>query len=254
MSRRHRIDAAIEAFFAGNGAGEEQASLASFAEKLRSVASGPVPAPSAMLATMLAEGFSTEKGDLLATAASNVPGPATQAVGLPTWRKRRRVVGEFIVGLSVGAKAAFGISMAAASVTAAGAAGALPAPAQHVVSAAVEATTPFEFPDRANDKADFGKRVSTDARDGGVDGKVISEEAKHNGDAHRADGAGHGNKPTDLGQNGLDQANGTPAAGHVPTSLPSGKPDAAGSQAGTAGSGNAPDPVPAGPPTDTPPA
>lgn len=138
------------------------------------------------------------------------------------------LIAEFIAGLSVAAKATFGVTMAAASVTAAGAAGALPAPAQNAVSAAVEAVTPFSFPDKANDKADFGGKVSTDARDGGVDGKEVSEDAKQNGEANRADGAG---QPTDPGQNGLDKANTTPAAGHVPTSVPSGKPAAAGAPA-----------------------
>jgi hypothetical protein len=33
------------------------------------------------------QGFSTDKGDLPATAASNVPGPARQVAGLPKWRK-----------------------------------------------------------------------------------------------------------------------------------------------------------------------
>ena len=147
MSRHHHIDdTAIEAFFTGNGAGDELAPLTAFADELRGMASGPAPAPSVQLATMLAEGFSTEKGDLLATAASNVPGPAPQVAGLPKWRRKRMVIAEFIAGLSVAAKAAFGVSMAAASVTAAGAAGALPAPVQHAVAAAVEAATPVLVP------------------------------------------------------------------------------------------------------------
>lgn len=44
------------------------------------------------------------------------------------------------------AKAGFGISAAAAAVTAGGAAGVLPAPAQHGVAATVSAVTPFSFP------------------------------------------------------------------------------------------------------------
>ena len=263
MFRRNDIDdAAIEAFFTGNGAGDELASLAGFAEELRAAATGPVPAPSAQLAAMLAEGFSTEQGDLSATAASNVPGPAPQAAGLPKWRKKK-MIGEFLAGLSVATKAAFGITMAAASVTAAGAAGALPEPAQNAVAAAVEAVTPFSFPEEADDNADFGERVSTDARDGGVDGSQISEEAKRNGDAHRPNGAGESNRPADAGQVGLDKANTTPAAGHAPTSVPAGKPATAGAPA-TAGSqsstgistanetpaaGHTPEAVPASPAT-----
>ena len=266
MFRRHRIDdAAAEAFVTGNGADEELVPLAAFADELRAMAAGPPPAASLQLAAMLAEGFSTDKGDLLVTAASSVPGPAVQVAGLPKWRTRRMIITEFIAGLSVATKAAFGIGMAAASVTAAGAAGALPAPAQHAVSAAVEAATPFSFPDKANDNADFGGTVSTDAHDGGVDGKDVSEDAKHNGDAHRADGAGTpagAGQPTDPGQNGLDQANTTPAAGHVPTSVPAGQPAAAGAQGstgldtanGTPAAGHTPESVPVGAPADTPPA
>ncbi|MGH9153414.1 MAG: hypothetical protein ACRD03_13675, partial [Acidimicrobiales bacterium] len=187
MLRRTQIDdAAIEAYFTGNGAGEEFVALAALAEDFCTMTNGAIPVPAAQLATMMAEGFSTESGDLSATAASNVPGPAPQAAGLPKWRKKK-MIGEFIAGLSVAAKATFGISMAAASVTAAGAAGALPDPAQNVVSAAVEAITPFSFPDSADERADFGERVSTDARDGGVDGGAVSEEAKDNGEADGAE-------------------------------------------------------------------
>lgn len=253
IRRTHIDDAAFEAHLTGNDAGELPA-LAAFAEDLRTLTSGPAPVPSAQLAAMMAEGFSTEQGDLPATAASNVPGPAPQVAGLPKWRKRR-VIGEFIAGLSVAAKAAFGVSMAAASVTAAGAAGALPEPAQNAVSAAVETVTPFSFPDKASDNADFGKRVSTDARDGGVDGKAVAEDAKGNGN-------GEGSRPAEPGQNGLDKANTTPAAGLVPTSVPTGQPATAGSQSSTGtataaetpAAGHLPESVPAGPPSETPPA
>ena len=258
-------DAAIEALCTGGDAGAELAELAVFTDELYGRGAGSVPTPSVALAAMLAEGFFTEKGDLPATAASNVPGPAPQAAGLPKWRKRK-MIGEFLAGLSVAAKATFGISMAAASVTAAGAAGVLPDPAQNAVSAAVEAMTPFSFPDKASDKADFGGRVSTDATDGGVDGEVISEEAKENGEANRADDAG---RPEAPGQTGLDKANETPAAGRVPTSVPAGKPATApsaptgtGSQSSTGldtagdtpAAGYTPESVPAGPPATTPPA
>lgn len=165
---------------------------------------------------------------------------------------------EFLAGLSVAAKAAFGVSMAAASVTAAGAAGVLPAPAQSAVAGAVEAVTPFSFPDGAADEAEFGERVSTDARDGGVDGRAVADEAKENGDGDGDEGG----RPAEPGQNGLDQANTTPAAGRVPTSVPAGRPDAAGSQGSTGtdragqtpAADHVPSSVPAGPPAETPPA
>ena len=259
MFRNPLDDAAIEAFFTGQPADEELAPLAGLVEDLRSMTSGPAPVPSMQLAKMLAEGFSTANGDLLATAESNVPGPAPQAAGLPKWRKKKMIITELLAGLSVAAKAGFGITAAAAAVTAGGAAGVLPGPAQHGVATTVEAVTPFSFPDKANVKADFGGTVSTDATDGGVDGKTVSTDAKLNAEAKLNADA---NRPADPGQNGLDQANTTPAAGRAPTSVPSGQPATAGTQssaglttaASTPAAGHVPTSVPAGPPASTPPA
>lgn len=241
MSRRHNIDdATIEALLTGHDADEDLTSVMSFVEDVRITARGPVPVPSAQLATMLVEGFSTEKGDLLVTAASNVPGPARQAAGPPKWRKT--VIG-FIAGLSIATKAALGIGVAAAGVTAAGAAGALPEPAEDAVGTVVEAVTPFSF----------GKKVSADARDGGVDAKAVSEDAKHNGQARRPaspDDVGRPAEHGQHGQHGLDRANQTPASGHAPTSVPAGRPATTpGGEhtAETAAAGHRPDSVPAGP-------
>ncbi len=77
MFRRPPLDdATIEAFFTGQPAGEELAPLAGLVDDLHAMTNGPAPVTSMQLAAMLAEGFSTAKGDLLATAASNVTGPA----------------------------------------------------------------------------------------------------------------------------------------------------------------------------------
>ena len=159
------------------------------------------------------------------------------------------IIAELLAGLSVAAKAGFGIT----------AAGVLPAPAQHSVAATVEAVTPFSFPDKANAKADFGGTVSTDATDGGVDGKAVSTDAKLNAEATLN---AELNRPADPGQKGLDQANATPAAGRAPTAVPSGRPATAGTQssaglttaASTPAAGHVPTSVPAGPPASTPPA
>lgn len=243
MFRRHHIDdRSIEAFLTGNGAADGLASLAPLAEELRSLSRGPVPVPSAALATMMAEGFSPGPDDLAAAGADSVAMPA-QPAGRALSRRAKTAVG----GLGLAAKAAFGISLAAASVTAAGAAGALPRPAQHVVATVIDAATPFSFPDRADHNADFGKKVSTDAHDGGVDGTTVSQDAKHNGDAHRPDAGkpdapgapGATGKPDDPGQDGRDRANTTPAAGHVPTTSPSGTPG----HGGTSDGSTAPDAV-----------
>jgi len=210
MPRRHDLDDdTIEALFAGRmPAGEELGSLVGFVEETRSAARGPAPVPSPQLAAVFAEGLSTDKRDLPATAASNVTGPAPQVAGLPKWRRRKMAIPQFLAGLGLAAKAALATGVAAASVTAAGAAGVLPEPAQNAVSGVVRAATPFEFPDKASDKADHGKRVSTDANDGtpGVDGQQVSDDAKQQG--------------ADASQNGLDRANQTPAAGHAPTAVP----------------------------------
>ena len=222
----------------------------------------------------MAEGFSTEKGDLPATAASNVTGPAPQAAGLPKWRKKMLItellaglVAKF-AGLGMVAKAGLGLTLAATSTTAAGAVGALPDPAQHAVATAVAAATPFTFPDSEKEAKDakdakqakdnFGATVSADATDGvpGVDGQVVSDAAKAKAkhDDTSGDAADNGVGPSTAGSTGLDRANETPAAGHAPTSVPArnGAADAPGSPSanglGTANStpaaGKAPTSVP----------
>ena len=230
---QHIGDAAIEAFFTGNGAGGELASLVALAEDLRGMARGPLPAPSAELARLLTDGFALT---------GNLPAPAPSEAR-PT---RRTALAR--------ALAAFGV--VAAGLTVGGAAGALPGPAQDLVSSTVAAVTPFSFPHSAEDDVRFDERVRTDAHDGGADGRAVSEDAKQNGDANRADGAG---RPEAPGAQGLDRAGETPAAGHVPTSVPSGRPDSAGPPIdpapggpldGVPAPGDPPASVPDGPPAD----
>ncbi len=207
LRRRVLDDETCEAILTGRSpVPEELAGLVLFAEDARALSRGRVLVPGSELQAMFVDGVSAENGDLLVTAASNVHGPAQQVAGLPKRRNKKMTVAGLLAGLSLGAKAALGIGVAAASVTGAAAAGVLPDAAQHAVSSTVNSVSPFEFPDSANDHADFGKKVSDDAtgRDNsapGVDGKTISGDAA---------------------QNGLDTANNTPAAGHVPTSVPSG--------------------------------
>ena len=127
-----------------------------------------------------------------------------------------------LAGLGMAAKATLGLTLAAASVTTAGAVGVLPAPVQHAVATVVDTATPFTFPDEADANADLGAEVSTDATgsaDGtvGVDGSLVSgDDAATDDDAGTNNGVG----PSESGATGLDRANETPAAGHVPTSLP----------------------------------
>jgi hypothetical protein len=143
---------------------EDDAFPAQFAEEVRFAVSGPPPVPSAALASVLAGGVSnptdvhpTDKGDLLATAASNVHGPAPQAAGLPkNWRNESDM--DFSGGLLTGllakvsgigtaAKAAMATVTAVTTMGLAGAAaGVLPGPAQTLVATAVNAATPFQLP------------------------------------------------------------------------------------------------------------
>ncbi|MEW6473985.1 MAG: hypothetical protein AB1679_17175 [Actinomycetota bacterium] len=119
------------------------------------------------------------------------------------------------------AKASVGLTMAAASVTGGAAAGVLPEPVQHAVAGVANAVTPFHFPDQAADPADFGDRVSDDARDDepGVDGSVIADETRQLGEERRAEAGA----PDEPGAEGLDRARQTPAADHLPATLPAGR-------------------------------
>ena len=110
--------------------------LARLVTEVRSVASGPAPRVGAQLAAVLAGGLSTDKGDLSATAASNVPGPGNQAAGLP---KRRKSMLETISAKAALAKAAAVLGGLTIATTGAAAADLLPGPAQNGVAAVIEA-------------------------------------------------------------------------------------------------------------------
>lgn len=100
--------------------------LASFAEDLRIVASGPAPEP---------------RPGLVAAMRQGAPVPSDPSAG----RNNKMLVKTFLGSLA--AKLALGVGVAAASVTAAGAAGVLPDAAQHAIASVVSATTPFDLPD-----------------------------------------------------------------------------------------------------------
>ncbi len=246
-------DASTEAILSGRTSGrpDEFSSVVGFIEDLRGFAQAPVPPPSAALARVLAAGVTTEKGDLPATAASNVTGPAPQAAGLPKWRRKKMsiLIGGLaakLASLSVAAKAAGAMTLATASLGGAAVAG-VP-----VAQDAVAVVTPFSFPEKANEKADHGKTTSTDARDGGVDGSQISDAAKQRAEERRADGdrrPENTGAPEAPGSAGLDKANTTPAAGRAPTSVPASPSTAGAPQSRPSG---APDGTPSGAPEGTP--
>ncbi len=139
--------------------------LVSFGQDVRFACSGPVPVPTPELAALLEHGvvrsgLSIEKGDLLATAASNVHGPAPQVAGLPKWRKEPSMPLAFlsalfgkIAGAGAVAKAAVATVTAAATMTVAGAAaGVLPGPVQGAVGGAINAVSPLNVPTGEADK------------------------------------------------------------------------------------------------------
>lgn len=198
-------DEAIEAILCGRRPAEHGLdSLVTFARDVHAVSDQPAPRPNASLAAVLSAGFSTDKGDLLVTAASNVYGPAEQAAGLPKWRKRNRMLP---TGLFTGlaGKIAAGIVAGLAGVTAVGAAGALPGPAQTAVAHVINTVTPFNLPDGdtsvsisagtnpATPGAGAGIKVDTPA--GGVDAKANASTAGVNASA----GAGASTPSTTAG-------------------------------------------------------
>jgi hypothetical protein len=125
----------------------DSAPLVEFVHEVRAATDGIAPIASPQLARLLTEGFSTDNGDLLATAASNAHGSASQRSGLPKWRQIKMRIAKALAGIGIAAKVAMGVGVAAASVTGAGAAGVLPGPAQSAVANVVEHVTPFSFPD-----------------------------------------------------------------------------------------------------------
>jgi hypothetical protein len=139
-------DVAIDTHLAGYTRGEEISALSSFIVDVRTAAE-TVPTPSSALQAAMAVGFSTEQGDLPATAASNVHGPAQQVAGLPKWRTAKMKIQGLLAGMGIVGKVALGSSVAFAATTGAGAAGVLPGPIQEAVSTAVGTVTPFSMPD-----------------------------------------------------------------------------------------------------------
>ena len=225
-------DRALEALLSGAQAQSGFDWLTPFVEDLERASQEPAPVVKPALALLLKEGFPPANG-----AAPAVTGPAPAAMPPAPSPERavlrpvlRGALGR-VAGLGLVAKAGLGFGLVAASTTAAGAAGVLPGPAQDAVAKVVSAATPFNFPDRASDKADHGRNVSTDATgagDGvvGVDGKPVGDRGKTSpgtpgsgstpGGSPNSTGVG----PSNTGATGLDRANETPAAGNVPTSVP----------------------------------
>lgn len=154
MLRRTHRDDGIESLVIGARNADPQEPLAGFVADIRFVVDGPVPAPTPALAAVLGGGFSAE-------------GPELPAMPRSAGRRRLRMVAEAAIGLTV----------AAAVLTVAGAAGALPRAAQEAVASAVAAVSPFELPGQP-DEEEADKSVSDDR---GIDGESIAEDAARQG-------------------------------------------------------------------------
>lgn len=167
-------DATMERLFAGTPVEDDDLlALAAFVADLRTAAvtSAP-PQPSAALAAVLAGGLKTIDAGDAALGAGSAP---RRLVPRLACRRNRvlRCPGSGLAARLAAAglvtKVAFGATMAAASVAAAGTAGVLPDPVQHAVAGVVRAVTPFEFPDPAGKGRDVGGGSDADTEDGNLE-------------------------------------------------------------------------------------
>lgn len=174
-------DATAETLLRGGPVDAELWPLARAVRAYREVGRQPIE-PSGELATRIATGVFTppaeERGVLTAP--------------ISRWRRIRMAIltglaaaTAKVAGMSAAAKAAAGLSIAAASMGTAGFAGALPDPVQDRFDTVVETVKPDQAPASPDENAEFGERVSEDAKDGGVDGEEISEEARQQGELRR---------------------------------------------------------------------
>lgn len=158
----HLDDAIIDRILSGRRVDGEH-DLTSFMEDVQIALTAP-PVPSAALMGVFADGLSHVKGDLPATAASNVTGPEIQAAGLPQ-RKRKHMLEIALAKLGTMALVAkMGVAAGAVTLgaTAAAAVGTLPAPAQDLASDAA-ARAGIEIP-ASEGRQDANRRQDADRR------------------------------------------------------------------------------------------
>jgi len=192
-------EGAVEAFLAGRDAAAGGGPLVLFAEDLRVAVSGPAPAPAPHLARLLAEGLSIEYRGAPAITGSALPA-APETADRPR-RIRKMTISELLTtlaaklgGLGLAAKAALGLGLATATAATVGAAGVLPAPAQHAVATVVNAT-PLHIPDGTDDH-DATATVTTS---NGTTPPAVSDPATAGDgtDVGSGTGTGTAGQPTD---------------------------------------------------------
>jgi hypothetical protein len=265
--RTHRMldERTVEAVLAGRSlpeGREELHDLAAFCADVRATFDGaPAPAPSDELAAFIAAGTAAE------------PTPLTRRTSRMRAQTLRRVVVTKLATAGLLAKAGMAVAATATVVGGVGAAGALPTPAQDAFDRAVGNEARADLPEEAG----FGQDVSTDARDGGVDGGEISDEARARAEERRDDDGGNGEvDATEAGsERGLENARertadtparvpdetpvGRPAEGEnrAPETTPNGQeipagPPAAGDEGDLDAAGTPPEGTPGGQPEGTP--
>ena len=143
------VEDAFEALLAGRPAPVGAAGLAAFTEAVRSSATRP-GRPNAALAELLATGLLTDQSSpSVRTARSAGSVPERRASRVRTRRRTAMIFPALVAKfLSAGAiaQAATGAAVVVVAVTGAGAAGALPDPAQDTFATVVAAVTPLEAP------------------------------------------------------------------------------------------------------------
>ncbi|MGQ0432073.1 MAG: hypothetical protein ACT452_06675 [Microthrixaceae bacterium] len=108
------------------------------------------PAPSPALAMVFATGLTTDNGDLLATAASNANGSASQTAGLPNWTGRRITMIKDLM-IHVRTRVAAAVLGATVAMAGMGAAGALNAPIRFVSSFGDDTPACVSAPDESTE-------------------------------------------------------------------------------------------------------
>lgn len=166
-------DATLEAILRGvrtpPGA-QDLTALSEAVEAIRRSADEAVP-PTAELARRIA------LGDFAGVA----PSP------LPRGHTVRARLGRRVAAMSLRTRAVVALAAIFTGFTGVAAAGALPDAAQQRVESVVETVTPISF----DDPQEFGEDVAEDARDGGVDGQEVSEDAQELGGKPDDPGEGH---------------------------------------------------------------
>lgn len=207
------------------------ADMADFVMALESAVPDSVR-PSRELEVLLTEGLSPEPADT--EAGVRVPGRGTGAVGVGTRRMRRMLQLAAAKMASLGLVAKIGVASAtvAAGTVGAGAAGVLPAPVQDAVADTVAAVTPFQLPSSADEQAELGGRVSTDATDEepGVDGSDVAEDASESvgsGTDGESTTDEHDAGPGEDGSTAPDRSDDRPGGESAPDSAPGEAPASA---------------------------